>query len=64
MTDDERQLRKQKIFKAVMLGLMTGSSIFLAERYLLKLEPEISLVVATFFAVAVGMHLLQRVDKG
>ncbi len=63
MTEDERQLRKQKIVKAVMFGLMTGSGIFLAERYLLKLDSDISLIVATFFAVAVGMHLLQQVDK-
>lgn len=61
-TEAQRK-RKQRIFKSVMIGLMVGSAVFLAERYLLRIDPDTSVIVATFFAVATGMFLLQRVDS-
>ena len=63
MTDDERQARKQKIFKAVMFGLMAGSGLFLALRYLLKLDVDPSLIAGTGVGVALAMFLLKQVDQ-
>lgn len=63
MTEDERKARKQKIFKGVMTGLMVGSGVFLAERYILKLDVDTSLIVATGLAVAVAVYLLQKIDE-
>ena len=60
--DSDRD-RKQRVFRAVMLGLMAGSAMFLAERYLLKIEVETALVVATGIAVAVTVHLLQQITR-
>ena len=62
MTDDERQIRKQKIFRACMLGLMAGSGMFLALRYVANLGVDPSLIVGSGLGVAVGMFLLKRVD--
>ena len=63
MADDAEKKRKDRVFKAVMLGLMAGSAVFLGERYLLKLDADTSLIVATFCAVAVAVYLLQKIDK-
>ena len=59
---DGEKARKDKVFKAVMSALMAGSAVFLAERYLLKLDVEPSLIVATFCAVALAVFLLQRIE--
>ena len=63
MADDAQKARKDKVFKAVMLGLMTGSAVFLGERYLLALDVDTSLLVATFCAVGVAVFRLQLIDK-
>ena len=64
--DDARatsdRARKDKTFKAVMLGLMAGSALFLVERYLLKIDVEAALVVATFFAVGIAVFMLKTGD--
>lgn len=56
--------RKQKIFRACMLGLMAGSGSFLALRYLANLAVDPSLIVGAGIGAAVGMFLLKQVDKG
>ena len=63
MTEDERQQRKQKIFRACMFGLMAGSGTFLALRYLFELGVDPSLIAGCGLGVAVGMFLLQQVDR-
>ena len=63
MTDDEHQARKQRIFRACMIGLMVGSGVFLALRWGLKLAVDPSLIAGTGLGVAVGVFLLQRVDR-
>ena len=63
MTEDEQNIRKQKIVRACMLGLMVGSGTFLALRYLAKIDVDPSLIVGTGLGVAVGMFLLKQVDK-
>ena len=63
MADDADKVRKEKVFKGVMIGFMAGSGVFLAERFLLKLDVETSLIVATFCAVATAVHLLGRIAK-
>ncbi len=57
--DDER---RQKIFKACMFGLMAGSGLFLALRYLLNLDIDPALIAGAGLGVAVGMFFLQKVD--
>ena len=63
MTDDERKIRKQKIFRACMLGVMAGSGGFLVLRYLFRIDIDPALIAGAGIGVAVGMFLLQRVDK-
>ena len=55
--------RKQRIFRACMLGLMAGSGTFLALRFLLNLGVDPSLIAGAGVGVAVGMFLLQQVDR-
>ena len=43
-----------------MAGLMVGSGVFLALRYLVKLDTDPSLIVGAGLGVAVGMFLLKR----
>ncbi len=62
--NDAQAARKRKIFRACMFGLMAGSGTFLALRYIIKLGVDPSLITATGIGVAVGMHLLQQVDRG
>lgn len=64
VTDDEHQERKQKVFRAVMAGLMVGSGVFLALRYFFNVGVDPSLVTGTGIGIAVGMFLLQRVQRG
>ncbi len=64
MTEDDRQARKQKIFRACMIGLMVGSGTFLALRYVARLGVDPSLIVGTGLGIAVGMFLLKQVDQG
>ena len=59
--DDQR---KQRIFRACMFGLMAGSGTFLALRYAARLGVDPSLIAGAGVGVAVGMFLLQRVDRG
>ena len=59
---DSVRARKDKTFKAVMLGLMAGSAVFLAGRYLLKIDVEAALVVATFVAVGIAVFMLRTGD--
>lgn len=63
MTEDDGQERKQKIFRAVMAGLMIGSGTFLALRYLFNIGVDPSAIAGTGLGIAVGMFLLQRVDR-
>ena len=63
MTDDEQAVRKRRIFKACMLGLMAGSGTFLALRYVGRLDVDPSLIVGAGIGVAVGMFLLRQVDR-
>ena len=56
--------RKQRIFRACMIGLMVASGTFLALRYVARLGVDPSLIVGTGLGVTVGMLLLQRVDRG
>ncbi len=63
MTEDQQNARKQKIFRACMLGLMAGSGTFLALRYVVQLGVDPSLIVGTGLGVAVGMFLLKQVDR-
>ncbi len=60
-TDEER---KQKIFRACMLGLAAGSGTFLALRYALNIGVDPSLIAGTGVGITIGMFLLQRVDRG
>ncbi len=55
--------RKQKIFRACMLGLMAGSGTFLALRYAFSLGVDPSLIAGAGVGVAVGMYLLKQVDR-
>jgi hypothetical protein len=55
--------RRQKIVRACMAGLMVGSGTFLGLRYLFRLGVDPALIVGTGLGVAVGMFLLQQVDK-
>jgi hypothetical protein len=64
MSEDEQWARKQKIFRACMYGLMVASGTFLALRYLFSLGVDPSLIAGAGVGVAVGMHLLQMVDRG
>lgn len=57
--DDER---RQKIFKACMFGLMAGSGLFLALRYLFDLGVDPALIAGAGLGVAVGMFFLKRID--
>lgn len=53
-------------FRPIMAGLAVGSGVFLLQRFLLKLDVEIALPIATFFAVVVGMvmyHWQQSQDE-
>ena len=61
--DDERQDRKQKVFRAVMAGLMVGSGAFLGLRYFFDAGVDPSLIAGAGLGIAVGMFLLQQVDK-
>ena len=63
MSGEPEKTRKDKTFKAVMSALMAGSGTFLAERYLLEIDVDTALVVATFFAVAVAVYLLQQIER-
>lgn len=63
MSEPSDKDRKERVFRAVMLGLMAGSATFLAERYLLRIDVETALVVAAGIAVAVAVHLLQKVQR-
>ncbi len=63
MTEDERQERKQKIFRAVMAGLMVGSGTFLALRYFFSIGVDPSLIAGTGIGIAVGMFLLKQVGR-
>ena len=58
--DDER---KQKIFRACMFGLMSGSGTFLALRYAFNIGVDPALIAGTGIGIAVGMFLLQQVDR-
>jgi hypothetical protein len=60
MTDDDR---KQKVFRAVMAGLMVGSGVFLGLRYLLNVGVDPSLIAGTGCGIAVGMFLIQRLKQ-
>jgi hypothetical protein len=60
MTDDER---KQKVFRAVMAGLMVGSGLFLSLRYLFKTGVDPALIAGTGLGVAVAVFLLKRVGQ-
>lgn len=64
MSEDEQWARKQRIFRACMFGLMAGSGTFLALRYLFNLGVDPSLIAGAGVGVALGMHLLQKVDRG
>lgn len=57
--DDER---RQKIFKACMFGLMAGSGVFLALRYLFDLGVDPALIAGAGLGVAVSMFFLKRID--
>ncbi len=63
--DDEkaRLARKQKVFRGCMMGLMAGSGVFLALRYAFNVGVDPSLVAATGVGVAVGLFLLQQVER-
>lgn len=61
MTPQEE--RKQKIVRACMFGLMAGSGTFLALRYLFAIGVDPAAVAGTGIGIAVGMFLLQRVDR-
>lgn len=63
MSEQPDKDRKERVFRAVMLGLMAGSATFLAERYLLKIEVDTALIVATGIAVAVAVHLIQQIAR-
>jgi hypothetical protein len=63
VTDDERQERKQKVFRAVMAGLMVGSGVFLALRYFFNVGVDPSLIAGAGLGITVGMFLLQQVDR-
>ncbi len=55
--------RKQKIFRACMLGLMAASGMFLGLRYVFNLGVDPSLIAAAGLGIAVGLFFLQRVDR-
>lgn len=61
--DDAEKARKIKLTRGIMFGLMAGSGVFLAERYLLKMEIDPALIVATFAGVAVSVFLLRLPDR-
>ncbi len=63
MSQDDDQLRKQKVFRSVMLGLASGSGTFLLLRYVAKLDVDPSLIAGTGIGIAVGLFLLQQVVK-
>jgi hypothetical protein len=58
------EIRKNKVVRAVMFGLMAGSGLFLALRMALKLDVEISLIAATFSAFSVAVFLLHKIATG
>ena len=43
MSEPSDKDRKERVFRAVMLGQMAGSATFLAERYLLRIDVETAL---------------------
>ena len=63
MSEAQDKARKEKTFKAVMIGLMVGSGTYLAERYLLKIDVDTAVVVATGVAVALTVYLLQQIAR-
>ena len=63
MTEDERRQRKQRIFRACMLALMAGSGTFLALRLVVSLGVEAALIAAAGVGTAVGIFLLQQMDR-
>jgi hypothetical protein len=63
MSQDENQIRKQKVFRAVMLGLACGSGTFLVLRYLLRLEVDPSLIAGTGVGISIGLFFLQRITQ-
>jgi len=63
MSEPSDKERKERVFRAVMLGLMAGSATFLAERYLLRIEVDTAAIVAAGIAVAVTVHLLQQIKR-
>jgi len=48
----------------VMLGLMVGSGTFLALRYLFDVSVDPALIAGAGLGVAVGLFMLQRINRG
>ena len=67
MTDAPRNSpeppRSDRVAKAIRYALMAGSAVFLAERYLLKIDVDPALIVAAFFGVAAGVLAVRIGDK-
>ena len=63
MPDDANKPKSDRIAKAIRYALMAGSAVFLAERYLLKMDVDPALVIATFFGVAAAVFVVQISDK-
>lgn len=63
MSQDDDQLRKQKVFRAVMLGLACGSGTFLLLRYVANVDVDPSLIAGTGVGISVGLFLLQQVPR-
>ena len=59
----EDEERKQKIFRACMLGLMAASGTYLSLRYLFKVGVDPALIAGAGLGVAVGLFFLQRVQR-
>jgi hypothetical protein len=63
MSEDNDQQRKERTFRAVMTGLMVGSGLFLALRYLAGFATDPSLIASAGIGVAVAVFVLKSTDR-